>query len=69
MCTTAKDTTSCRGHWSQEYLKVARIPNRQTNEDHKLECLSLGKVGRRGRKEIETYFPGSSDLLAGCSSL
>jgi hypothetical protein len=28
MCTTAQVTTSRKGHWSQEYVKIAKIPNR-----------------------------------------
>ena len=28
ICTTVEDTTSCRSHWSQEYSKIVKIPNR-----------------------------------------
>jgi hypothetical protein len=35
MCTTAEDTTGCRGHRSQEYLKITKIGK----EDHKVRTF------------------------------
>ena len=68
-CTTAEDTTSRRGRWSQEHLKIVKIPSRETKGDEEVRlCLLLRAVGRRVRDETETYSPGSGDLSAGRNS-
>ena len=51
MCTMAKDTTNCRGRWSQEYLRIANIPSCSIEEDYIVRLFVHLLIGRRiGRR-------------------